>query len=127
MIEVRMSIFDESLGRQMNAHAVADLLELSLSTIYRDPTRYGGVKIGGRWRFYERFIVETINKRRAEQDARQKENSWKALLLRQGDSSRREGEGEKIPSEVGCEGVGRREEAGNILRCYSRHDLWKLG
>lgn len=122
-----MSIFHESLGRQMNVRAVAELLELSLSTIYRDPTKYGGVKIGGRWRFYERFLVETINKRRAEQDARQKENSWKALLLRQGDSSRRQSEGEKIPAEVGCKGVGGGEEKGGILSCYSRHDLWKLG
>lgn len=122
-----MSIFEKSLGRQMDVRSAAELLELSPSTIYRDPVKFGGVKIGGRWRFYERFIIEAIEKRRLEQDARQAENRWQDLLLRQGDPSRRKGEGKEVSTEVGSQGVGRGDEAGNILACYSRHDLWKLG
>lgn len=111
-------------GAHSQAQAVADLLELSLSTIYRDPTKYGGVKIGGRWRFYERYIVETINQRRAEQDARQTENQRLSLLLRSGDSAGRQGEGEEIPQEIGSNQLGAGTKAVDLNGYRSRHGLW---
>lgn len=117
-------LFDDALGRQMKAQAVADLLELSLSTIYRDPTKYGGVKIGGRWRFYERYIVETINQRRVEQNARQTENQRLSVLLRQGDSAGRQGAGEEIQQEGRSVRLGAGAEAVPVDSYSSRHQLW---
>ena len=44
----------------MTVRQLADDLAIPYSTIYNNPSSFGGVKIGGRWWFFESLVEEAL-------------------------------------------------------------------
>jgi hypothetical protein len=50
----------QPLGRKIAHQDIADLFEVALSTVQRYPSRYGGIRIGGRVLFFENLVSEKV-------------------------------------------------------------------
>jgi predicted DNA-binding transcriptional regulator AlpA len=58
------------MGRIYSVEEVGKMLGLSKSTLYRHYRRYGGVKIGGRVMFAEKYLQQAIEDARSKGDGR---------------------------------------------------------
>jgi hypothetical protein len=78
-------LISKALGRRLSIKELAELLDISEQTIYRNPQRYGGAKIGGRLLFFEKWVVEALENQRQggnnaniQNNQRQKNLDWKS-------------------------------------------------
>jgi hypothetical protein len=58
-----MKIIRENLGQTLSARAVAELLKLDVKTVRQYYRELGGMRLGRRYLFFERSVVNAIQKR----------------------------------------------------------------
>ena len=58
-----MKIIQENLGRSLSAESVAKYLGLDVKTVRQYYRELGGMRLGRRYLFFERSIVNAIQKR----------------------------------------------------------------
>lgn len=111
----------DNLGKARNANQLAKELDIPKSTIYNNPKAFGGIRIGGRWWFFDKLVVEAIRSQALEEAAdasvekgreRQEGSVWQNQDKRQTKSTevRDLGRG----SEVGAGTEGQSQELGEI-------------
>ena len=62
-----MELIEQHLGRVLKTKQVAELLKLSEKTVRDHYLDFGGIKIGRHYRFFERSIIDAIQKQTEEQ------------------------------------------------------------
>ena len=55
-----MSLLEHTLGKTLSARQVADFLGCHISTVYKNYSNLGGVKLGRSYRFFEKSVINGI-------------------------------------------------------------------
>ena len=115
----------DNLGQGRNANDLAKRLGIPKSTVYNNPTAFGGVRIGTRWWFFDNLVVETLrNKTEASDASMEEEQAGQESSLRENQKTRGHTGGEKV-SNLGRGakvGAGRKRQA-QTLKEIDKHGL----
>ena len=94
-----MTRLSEYLGRPMSAKEAAIYFEVDVKTIRKYYQKYGGVRIGNRYKFFEMEVYDAVQKNRSE--GRQVSNG-----LHRTSEEKREEDKQAIQDEKRSSGVG---------------------
>lgn len=98
----------ESIGKGYNASQLAKKLDIPKSTVYNNPHAFGGIRIGGRWWFFEELVAEALRSQRkgGQADASmEKRQEGQTSTLWQGES-KWDTESKKVRNMGGSKKVG---------------------
>lgn len=107
-----MQQIEKDLGRALSVKDVADYLNLDETTVRHYYHELGGIRLGRRYRFFERRIINAIQNRNQMEGPSETERGK---------------ERETIQNEKGGDGMGTRDEKKNRKRLFDgdRHGLFE--
>ena len=118
-----MDLINQELGRRLTVQEVAALVGRSSGSVYKRYRDYGGIKDGRLILFFEKWVLEALQRRR--ENAHSQDRSQGTIeLVREDQPPLREERREKVRIEKGSPRVGDSGEVeGRALR-KDRHSLF---
>ena len=110
----------ETLGKPLTAEQVRQVLGIGINQVYANAQEIGGVKIGGKWVFFESNVLAALRRDNADQSNEQT-NRTKGVVRES--HSQRADVHEKSSHQAGCAKVGACDKGRTGKPAVNRHGL----
>lgn len=104
-----MQLLQRQLGQPLRTKDVADFLDLDVKTVRQYYQELGGIRLGRRYVFFEKEVINAIQKKRQVGSSSKK---------------KRQEEGEDVSNKKRGHQLGKRNAEKSIQRLSEKHDLF---